>query len=112
SEEEIFNDLFANQTAPVKSACGQEGPLLETRLPGMEKIRPLGQLRDSYIVAIDDQGLMLIDQHVAHERVLFEYHLERVLARDLDVQQFLIPEAIDLTPAQIAAFELIEEELA
>jgi DNA mismatch repair protein MutL len=89
----------------------QEGELQAHRLPGMETVKPLGQLRDSYIVAIDDQGLMLIDQHVAHERILFEYHLERVLSQDLEVQQLLIPEAIDLTPAQLAAFELIENEL-
>lgn len=81
------------------------------RLPGTEPIKPLGQLRDSYIVAVDDQGLMLIDQHVAHERILFEYHLARILGRELELQRLLIPETIDLTPAQLAAYELIAAEL-
>jgi DNA mismatch repair protein MutL len=101
----------ASTACAERAPRGQEIEPQVDRLPGMETIKPIGQLRDSYIVAIDDQGLMLIDQHVAHERVLFEYHLERVLSRNLEVQQLLIPEAIDLTPAQIAAFELIEEEL-
>lgn len=76
------------------------------------KIQPLGQLRESFIVAIDSQGLLLIDQHVAHERVLFEQQLERIKARELELQQYLIPETLDLTPAQATAFELIESELA
>ncbi len=76
------------------------------------KIQPLGQLRESFIIAIDSQGLLLIDQHVAHERVLFEQQLERIKARELELQQYLIPETLDLTPAQATAFELIESELA
>ncbi|MEW6729730.1 MAG: DNA mismatch repair endonuclease MutL [Acidobacteriota bacterium] len=72
---------------------------------------PLGQLHDSYIVAVDSQGLMLIDQHVAHERILFEFHLARILARELEVQRLLIPETIDLTPAQLTAYEQIATDL-
>ncbi len=80
------------------------------RLPGTNAIKPLGQLHDSYIVAIDSQGLMLIDQHVAHERVLFEKHLAKILDRNLEVQAMLIPETIDLTPAQYTAFEATHAE--
>ncbi|KAF0248223.1 MAG: DNA mismatch repair protein MutL, partial [bacterium] len=80
------------------------------RLPNTNAIKPLGQLHDSYIVAIDSQGLMLIDQHVAHERVLFEKHLAKILDRNLEVQAMLIPETIDLTPAQYTAFEATQAE--
>lgn len=73
-------------------------------------IKVLGQLRDSYIVAIDNQGLMLIDQHVAHERILFELHLSRILEKNLEVQEMLIPETIDLSPAQYTAFESTQTE--
>jgi DNA mismatch repair enzyme (predicted ATPase) len=38
---------------------------------------PLGQFRDTFIIAIDDDGVSIIDQHVAHERVLFERVMER-----------------------------------
>jgi DNA mismatch repair protein MutL len=73
-------------------------------------IKPLGQLKESFIVAIDSQGLMLIDQHVAHERILFEIHLARILEKNLEVQEMLIPETIDLTPAQYSAFETAQKE--
>jgi DNA mismatch repair protein MutL len=74
-------------------------------------IKPLAQLRDSFIVATDEHGLLLIDQHVAHERVLFEQHLERYSAKKIEVQRLLLPEPIDLTPAQAAAFDQISAEL-
>ena len=43
---------------------------------------PLGQFRDTYIIAIDGEGLLIIDQHVAHERILFEQVLERLTSGD------------------------------
>jgi DNA mismatch repair protein MutL len=52
---------------------------------------PLGQFRDTYIVAVDEDGLAIIDQHVAHERVLFERALERLKAGRLESQRFLEP---------------------
>ena len=39
---------------------------------------PLGQFRDTFIIAVDDEGVAIIDQHVAHERVLFEQVLEKL----------------------------------
>ncbi|HMF57398.1 MAG TPA: DNA mismatch repair endonuclease MutL, partial [Pyrinomonadaceae bacterium] len=74
-------------------------------------IRALGQLEESYIIAIDDDGLLLIDQHAAHERILFDkYHaLER--ERSPESQNLLMPETIDLTPAQAAAFDAVTEDL-
>ena len=74
-------------------------------------IRPLAQLRNSFIVATDEHGLLLIDQHVAHERVLFEQHLERYSTKKIEVQRLLLPEPIDLTPAQASAFDQIATEL-
>ena len=52
---------------------------------------PLGQFRDTYIVAVDEDGLAIIDQHVAHERVLFERALERLKSGRLPSQRFLEP---------------------
>jgi DNA mismatch repair protein MutL len=74
-------------------------------------IRPLGQLDESFIIAIDDEGLLLIDQHVAHERVLFDKYRALEAARRPESQQMLIPETFDLTPAQAAAFDHVAEEL-
>jgi DNA mismatch repair protein MutL len=74
-------------------------------------IRPLGQLDESFIIATDNEGLLLIDQHVAHERVLFDKYRALETARRAESQQMLIPETFDLTPAQAAAFETVADEL-
>ncbi|HEY6046644.1 MAG TPA: DNA mismatch repair endonuclease MutL [Pyrinomonadaceae bacterium] len=74
-------------------------------------IRPLGQLDESFIIATDEEGLLLIDQHVAHERVLFDKYRALEASRRAESQQMLIPETFDLTPAQAAAFETVAEEL-
>jgi len=74
-------------------------------------IRALGQLDESFIIATDEDGLLLIDQHVAHERVLFDKYRALEGARKPESQQLLIPETFDLTPAQAAAFELVNADL-
>ncbi len=74
-------------------------------------IRPLGQLDESFIIATDNEGLLLIDQHVAHERVLFDKYRALESARLADSQQLLIPETFDLTPAQASIFDVIASEL-
>jgi DNA mismatch repair protein MutL len=73
-------------------------------------IRPLGQLDESFIIATDDQGLLLIDQHVAHERVLFDKYRALEAERKTDSQQLLVPETFDLTPAQAAVFDNLAPE--
>jgi DNA mismatch repair protein MutL len=61
---------------------------------------PLGQFRDTYIVAVDDDGIAIIDQHVAHERILFELITEKLTAGRLESQRVLTPIVIELSPAQ------------
>ena len=75
------------------------------------KIRPLGQLHDSFIIAVDDEGMLLIDQHVAHERILFDKFRRRETERKIESQNLLLPETIDLTPAQSQAFAIVEADL-
>jgi DNA mismatch repair protein MutL len=75
------------------------------------KIRPIGQLHDSFIIAVDDQGMLLIDQHVAHERILFDKFRRKETERRIESQNLLLPETFDLTPAQSQAFSVVEEEL-
>jgi DNA mismatch repair protein MutL len=74
-------------------------------------IRPLGQLDESFIIATDDEGLLLIDQHVAHERVLFDKYRALEAERRTESQQLLVPETFDLTPAQAAVFDQLAPEL-
>ncbi len=76
-----------------------------------QKIQPIAQLHDSFIIAVDDEGLLLIDQHVAHERILFDKFRESETGRTIESQNLLLPETLDLSPAQAEAFSLIEDEL-
>ncbi len=77
----------------------------------VSKIRPVAQLHDSFIIAVDDEGMLLIDQHVAHERILFDKFRKKETERKIESQNLLLPETIDLTPAQSQAFSLVEEDL-
>ena len=83
-------------------------------LPGPESIadlKPLGQVNASFIVAVNGEGLWIVDQHVAHERVLFEQHLRARREGALGGQRMLAPLLVDLNPQQLATFDLIGEEL-
>src|SRR5262249_56705307 len=68
-------------------------------------LRPLGQVMDGYLVAECEEGLVLVDQHAAHERVLYNRFLARLEARSLAApsQTLLLPETVELEPAQVAA---------
>ncbi|NOT60877.1 MAG: DNA mismatch repair endonuclease MutL [Acidobacteria bacterium] len=76
-----------------------------------DEINISGQLHNSFILAADRAGLLIIDQHVAHERILFEKHWDALRRKQIEVQRLLIPETLDLTPAQAAAFDQVLPEL-
>ncbi len=76
-----------------------------------DNIRPLSQLEESFIVAADAEGLLLIDQQAAHERILFDKYLAGEATRSAQSQNLLVPETFDLTPAQVTAFDAISPEL-
>jgi DNA mismatch repair protein MutL len=81
-------------------------------LESLRTLHPLGQIRNSFILAVNEDGLWIIDQHVAHERVLFERILRQRAAQKVDSQRLLMPLIIELTPAQQAIFSEIGDELA
>jgi DNA mismatch repair protein MutL len=92
--------------------AGEAASIGASMLPGLgHGIKPLGQIRDSYIVATDEEGLLLVDQHVAHERILFEQFRDGRLARSAGLQPLLIPATLDLSPAEIEAFAIVQGEL-
>jgi len=68
--------------------------------PGIRPMIPLGQFRDTFIIAIDDEGIAIIDQHVAHERVLFEQVMERLTSGTLESQRLLTPLLIEMSPGE------------
>ncbi len=114
---------------PASEECGrqpmQPEPLDSTRAAAQEapagaassadefpkNLRALGQVRESFIVATNDEGLWIIDQHVAHERVLFEKHLRERLEKRVEGQRLLLPIVVELNPEQQATFESIAQEL-
>ena len=73
---------------------------------------PLGQLRDTFIIAVDNDGVVFVDQHVAHERILFEQVMARLSAGRLESQRLLEPLLVELPPPQRAALETHGDELA
>jgi DNA mismatch repair protein MutL len=84
------------------------------RLPQLEEIadlKPLGQVSSSFIVAVNAEGLWIVDQHVAHERILFEQHLEARRAGKVESQRMLMPIILELSPRQLVIYEKIAEEL-
>jgi DNA mismatch repair protein MutL len=74
-------------------------------------LKPLGQVSSSFIVAVNAEGLWIIDQHVAHERVLFEKHLRARREGELGGQRMLVPLIVELNPRQLVIFEQIGDEL-
>jgi DNA mismatch repair protein MutL len=93
-------------------AAGQETEIGESpSLHGLASLRPLGQLRESFILAVNQEGLWIIDQHVAHERVLFERVLRERRVERVQRQRLLMPMLLDLLPAQMVTFAGIAQEL-
>ena len=97
----------ANLAAPSADA-----PASLPRPEHIADLKPLGQVSASFIVAVNAEGLWIVDQHVAHERVLFEQHLEARRAGKVEAQRMLMPLVIELSPRQIVIFEKIAEELS
>ncbi len=99
-----------NQAQP-ESTNYQSAPQQADTLTALSTLKPLGQLRDSFILATNEEGLWIIDQHVAHERILFEKILRDRDTEQIQLQRLLMPLLIDLLPAQMITFSEIAEEL-
>jgi DNA mismatch repair protein MutL len=103
--------LSAYNVLPPVNSAAKLPKAIEPENLSSTKIRPIGQLHESYIIAVDDEGMLLIDQHVAHERILFDKFRKKETERRIESQNLLLPETLDLTPAQAAAFSEVETEL-
>jgi DNA mismatch repair protein MutL len=110
------SDFSLGPQDSIAAVAGDSFRAAETpgALPSVEDIadlKPLGQVNSSFIVAVNGEGLWIIDQHVAHERVLFEQHLRARREGELGGQRLLVPLIVELNPRQLAIFEQIGEEL-
>jgi DNA mismatch repair protein MutL len=95
--EPEFHELEVREAAPT--------------LDSLTTLKPLGQIRNSFILAVSEDGLWIVDQHVAHERVLFERILKQRAAQKVESQRLLMPIILELSPAQQAIFTEIADEL-
>jgi DNA mismatch repair protein MutL len=95
-----------NGCAPALDVSEQE-----PTLSSLGTLKPLGQIRNSFILAVNEDGLWIVDQHVAHERVLFERVLKQRAVQKVESQRLLMPIVLELSPAQQAVFAEISDEL-
>jgi DNA mismatch repair protein MutL len=126
--EEAETALFQTVNLPPSGDCSADpgdapglNPAAETaqieaeqaavNLNQLASLRPLGQLRESFILATGPDGLWIIDQHVAHERILFEKILRDRQVEKVQRQRLLMPLLVELKPAQMVVFARIAEEL-
>jgi DNA mismatch repair protein MutL len=100
--------LSGEEAAEAWATRAAEG---QPTLNNLATLKPLGQLRDSFILATNEEGLWIVDQHVAHERVLFEKILRERKTEAVQRQRLLMPVLIELLPAQMVSFALIAAEL-
>jgi DNA mismatch repair protein MutL len=120
----ITHDALAGASLVSPSSTATEG---ETRLPPATEYRERGpdvapalvpapaavlQLHNSYLVAPSEDGLVIIDQHALHERIMYEDLLARVSRGPLESQRLLIPEVFTASSRQIAMLDHIQPMLA
>ncbi len=86
-------------------------PAPEISLSALSDLRPLGQIHESFIIAAGRDGLWIIDQHVAHERILFEQVMKQRAAGRVEMQRLLMPLILQLTPEQQIDYARIADEL-
>ncbi|MBI4890066.1 MAG: DNA mismatch repair endonuclease MutL [Acidobacteria bacterium] len=98
---------------PDTHAGFPDGALLDApqSMASLADLRVLGQIHDSFIVAAGRDGLWIIDQHVAHERILFEQVLRQQQRGQVEQQRLLLPIVLPLSPAQQVEYERIADDL-
>jgi len=111
SIKDFISKTGSQTSMPIVDSAVKIPKSIEPENLSSAKIRPIAQLHNSFIIATDNEGLLLIDQHVAHERILFDKFRQKEQTRKIESQNLLLPETFDLSPAQSVAFEHIEPEM-
>ncbi|MEI8212917.1 MAG: DNA mismatch repair endonuclease MutL [Planctomycetota bacterium] len=91
----------------------QIDPGLQSHDPISGNVRATGfQIHDRYLVTQDDAGMVIIDQHALHERIMYEQIKKKVLSKSIERQRLLVPETVALTPSEVAAVIESQETLS
>jgi DNA mismatch repair protein MutL len=105
--------------APSGPSAKPDWAFVETASPAMVTpgelpldLQPLGQVQESFIVAANPAGLWIVDQHAAHERVLFDRHVRQRREEKVSMQRLLMPIILELRAEQQVTYQEIAEELA
>jgi DNA mismatch repair protein MutL len=101
----------ASSTNPAMETALVEAEQAVASLNQLGSLRPLGQLRESFILATGEDGLWIIDQHVAHERILFEKIFRDRQVEKVMRQRLLMPLLVELKAHQMVVFASLAEEL-
>jgi DNA mismatch repair protein MutL len=113
-----FTEPVIRPSSPVPDTHGPLPPGIDAAMPMQQglsvlsDLRPLGQIHNSFIIASGRDGLWIIDQHVAHERILFEQVLKQQAEGRVESQQLLMPPVLELTAAQQIEYARLAAELA
>lgn len=117
------DSLASNSTASSRPSTKSSGPALPNFAPTMTAVAPttttgpwssldvLGQANLTYMVCQSEKGLVLVDQHAAHERVAFERLMNAWKGGRIDVQEFLFPIAVELPPEKVEALSKAMDDL-
>ena len=112
STQRELSPAYAPQEQPAPPETAVEPPQAPTSQRSVLPIlRVIGQARETYILAEGPDGLYLVDQHAAHERVLYEEIRQRIGSQVSESQPLLMPESVELDPRQMEAIELHGQEL-
>jgi len=108
-QEEFFPVSYTAQPALLSEST--EKTMKPDNRIDYGNLQILGQLQKTYIICEDGQSMFLIDQHAAHERVVYERLKQALLSQKLPVQRLLVPETIDLTYQQTSIFEKLIQDM-
>jgi DNA mismatch repair protein MutL len=113
----LWPNPLADKASPTPTDTSDEAASSEVVVPMTPRatlpvLRLLGQAHEMYLIAEGPDGLYMIDQHAAHERVLFEEIVARVNSLDPESQHLLVPETFELSPDQEEALNKVADQLS
>ena len=107
-----YAPVAASNVVPDLPVTTGEGAATEIPRELPLDLQPLGQVQESFIVAVNSDGLWIVNQHAAHERVLFDRHVRLRQEKKVEVQRLLMPIIVQLKPEQQVTYQAIADELA